>query len=61
MMKTAAQISIVLAILTLVLGILIKLGMPVVMGISAIGMMKATTVFLLFAVNFLLFALADKR
>ena len=51
-MRTLAYVSVILAIVVFIFGLLAKLGVSVVGIVSPIGFMKATMVFLLFGINF---------
>ena len=51
-MRTLAYVSVIVAIVVFILGLLSKLGMSVVTLVGPAGFMKATMVFLLFGINF---------
>ncbi|OGW74937.1 MAG: hypothetical protein A2Z72_07380 [Omnitrophica bacterium RBG_13_46_9] len=59
-MKGLAQASVLLAIIIFVAGILMKLGMPAIMGLGLGGTTKVTSILLLFGINFALLELLKK-
>ena len=59
-MRNLALISIVLAVISLIMGILMKLGMPPILNTGPMGTIKGASAFLLFGINFELLELLKK-
>jgi len=60
-MKNLAYISIILASIAFILGLLEKTGVSIISLVSPVGYIKAASIFLLFGINFELMELLSRK